>query len=129
MPTRRDDRHAMSNNPVTRRYHDLDEDERIIPGAVLRDRRRAGLHKYNWRLIIRWTVNRPGRWWLMDPNGSEQTVGIITGSERAVLRRGDAAGWRFTGRITDIHQSYKNAPRRGKLWIMATEKSPDDPFQ
>jgi len=64
----------------------------------------------------------------MDPNGAEHTVGQITSSEHIKLRRGPAAGWRFTGRITDTRRSYKGASRRGKLWIMATEKSPDDPF-
>lgn len=103
--------------PVTDEWAD-DEDLSVSP-----------VMKYDWTALAEKVMADPGRWLLVDPDGSPSTASNINNGLIVTLKRiSERTGMRFRGRATNTYNVGRSAepgkPRRAKVWIMAVKPEP-----
>ena len=107
-----------------RRQDPLSEDERWAD-AIRSPRDRARGKKYNWRRILRLATEQPGTWVLFDRLGPDHTVSAIN-RRTLLLQRTQYRDWDFRAKATKTRVTKNGRRRIGMLWIMATERNPED---
>lgn len=103
-----------------KRQKPLSPEERFIDGLAPLNQR---LSRYNWRRILKVATQNPGYWYCFDKHGRSNTVSVVNNRTVAVMRH-EFDGWDFRAKMTDARLIYDGRRQTGKLWIMATERTP-----
>lgn len=80
------------------------------------------LRRYDWVTLAEKAMGKPGKWLLVDENGSPSTVSNINNGLIAGLKRiAEQRSMIFTSRASETRNvSDPSKPRRAKVWLMAT---------
>jgi hypothetical protein len=87
------------------------------------------VRRYDWATLAEKAMNNPGKWLLVDEDGSPSTVSNVNNGLIAGLRKiGEVEGYQFQGRASDTYNvgrhASKDKPRRCKVWLMAVQAGP-----
>lgn len=107
-----------------KRLDPVSDEERWVDALRPRKDRTKG-RRYNWRKILRLATAKPGVWHLFDRHGRDYVVSRVN-LEQIALMRTEYKDWEFRAKITESKPSSQGRRRLGKLWIMATERTPTD---
>lgn len=77
------------------------------------------VRRYDWTALAEKAMEQPGRWLLVDPDGSPSTASNINnGLLKTIERITERTGVKFRARASDTYSDTKGI-RRSKVWMRA----------